>query len=329
MKNYTNSVVFALMLVAVIIAIPNMVKAQANGGDDVAVASQSSTTNGGDDTSASNTTNGGDDVVASNTTNGGDDVAPSNTSNGGDDVTNGSSTTNGGDDVTNGSSTTNGGDDTAPSSSNTTNGGDDTKAETPSTPEPEKNPDSSSGSRGGRSRNRTTPVVATTLPILTAINTSDCPYLNSYMRFGVENDKTDVTKLQIFLKNSEGLNVDINGIFDQKTLDAVNAFQAKYVEETMAPWGATIPSGQVFYTTKNKINELVCKTPIKLTAEQLAFIEAYKTGQTDGVIGTTNPDGTVGTSTEIGSADAPLKAAVGTSSIFGKVWGFIKWLFGY
>ncbi len=200
---------------------------------------------------------------------------------------------------------------------------------TPSTPEPEKNPDSSSGSRGGGSRNRTTPVVATTLPILTAINTSDCPYLNSYMRFGVENDKTDVTKLQIFLKNSEGLNVDINGIFDQKTLDAVNAFQSKYVEETMAPWGATIPSGQVFYTTKNKINELVCKTPIKLTAEQLAFIEAYKTGQTDGVIGTTNPDGTVGTSTEIGSADAPLKAAVGTSSIFGKVWGFIKWLFGY
>lgn len=199
---------------------------------------------------------------------------------------------------------------------------------TPSTPEPEKNPGSSSGSRNRGSRS--TPVVTTTLPILAAINTSDCPYLNSYMRFGVDNDKTDVTKLQIFLKNSEGLNVDINGIFDQKTLDAVIAFQAKYVEETMAPWGVTTPSGQVFYTTKNKINELVCKTPIKLTAEQLAYIEAYKTGQTDAATtGTTNIDGSVGTSTEVGSADAPLKAAVGTSSIFGKIWGFIKWLFGY
>jgi hypothetical protein len=207
-------------------------------------------------------------------------------------------------------------------------------SETPSTPSSSNNGGgSSSGSRGGGSRGGSgkNSVITTTTPVLTMINTSGCPYINSYMRFGAANDKTDVTKLQAFLKNSEGLNVDLNGTFDQKTLDAVKAFQAKYVEETMAPWGVTTPTGQVFYTTKNKINELVCKTPVKLTAEQLQAINAFKTSLTDS---TTNTDASqigtnISTSTQLGSADAPLKAAVGTSSVFGKVWGFVKWLFGY
>ncbi|MDO8430512.1 MAG: peptidoglycan-binding domain-containing protein [Candidatus Taylorbacteria bacterium] len=335
MKNYTNSVVFTLILGAIIVIAPVMVKAQANGGDDVvanvAVAGNSSTSNGGDDIVNSNTSNGDDDVAKnSSTTNGSDDTVDSETTNGDDDVPNNSSTTNGSDDISG-------------SNSNTSNGGDDTTGggTTPTTPVADNNNNGGGGgSSGGGSRNRgSTLVTNTVLPILT--NIGDCLYLNSYLKIGRQNDSAEVTKLQTFLKNTEKLDVDINGIFDLKTFNAVKAFQAKYVDDVMAPWGVRTPTGQVFYTTKNKVNEIVCKANFSLTAAQLAQIEAYRKGVASGTItvdedgnvtNASSTDGITGTSTEVGTnggTDGSQEASLAGTSFLAKIWAFIKWIFGY
>ncbi len=179
-------------------------------------------------------------------------------------------------------------------------------------------------------------VSTSTLPVL--INISGCSYLTTYMKIGGDNVASEVTKLQTFLKNTEGLNVDVNGSFDQKTFDAVEAFQAKYVTDVMLPWGVTTPTGQVYYTTQKKINEIYCKTTFSLTAEQLAQIEAYRTSLQNGSI-TIDADGNVmnasstdsmGTSTDVGTngTNGSQEASVG-ASFFGKIWSFIKWIFGY
>ena len=101
---------------------------------------------------------------------------------------------------------------------------------------------------------------------------------NSYLKFGSNNPVSEVTKLQSFLKNVEGLNVDINGIFDTKTVEAVKAFQTKYANEVMTPWGMTVPTGNVYITTKQKIDEISCNMKLSLTSDKLAEINNYKNG---------------------------------------------------
>lgn len=189
----------------------------------------------------------------------------------------------------------------------------------PSTPSESSRGGSSSGSK--RSKNVYPVATATVINSVVSTNTS-CPLIKSYIKFGNKNDVAEVTKLQNFLK-TEGINVDVNGTFDQKTFDGVKAFQAKYVVDTMGPWGSKTPTGNVFVTTKNKINEIACNTKIALTAEQLASINAYKAN-----LNTTN---TVSTTTiEIGATeDTSNTATVVNTSIWGKTKGFVKWLFGY
>jgi hypothetical protein len=114
----------------------------------------------------------------------------------------------------------------------------------------------------------------------TATTTIDsCPLLTSYLQFGPNNDASQVSKLQAFLQESQGLNVDINGIFDQQTLNAVKAFQQKYLSDIMGPWGATHPSGYVYITTEKKINELACNASLTFSPAELAIINAYKNQQ--------------------------------------------------
>ena len=161
---------------------------------------------------------------------------------------------------------------------------------------------------------------------------ANCSYLTTFLKFGGNNNSSEVTKLQSFLKNTEKLDVDINGQFDQKTLDAVKAFQAKYVNDTMAPWGVTTPTGEVFYTTQKKVNEIYCSTSLKLTAEQIATIEAYKNAVNNGIISSeidSNATGTIQLSPEVGSNDNGQTASLANTSFFGKIWSFVKWIFGY
>jgi len=136
---------------------------------------------------------------------------------------------------------------------NTTSSGD-SSGDTP-TPAP------SGGGGGGGGANGPifipTPTIPVTPPVQVRLTCST--YLNEYMGVNVKNNPAEVLKLQYFLKKYEKLDVDVNGIFDQKTLGAVNAFQNRYAEDVLKKsWGINFSTGVVFITTKTKINDIVC-----------------------------------------------------------------------
>jgi len=106
-----------------------------------------------------------------------------------------------------------------------------------------------------------------------------CPLLNSYLRYGYQNDPTEVVKLQAFLQRLEGYDVDVNGTFDQKTLIAVNSFQTKYLSAVMGPWGADHSSGYVYITTRKEINMISCNVAFVITPAEQTIIDAYKASQ--------------------------------------------------
>jgi hypothetical protein len=174
------------------------------------------------------------------------------------------------------------------------------------------------------------------------VNNSGCPYITSYMKMDNANDPTQVIRLQTFLKINERLNLDINGKFDQKTHDAVKAFQTKYANDVLLPWGGAKATGHVFYTTQKKINELVCKTPVTLTSAQLKAIEAFKSGQNEEAVKIQTANGDIIIDNDSNSSTSPVVAPeVGKNttdtqsasavkvSVGSKVWSFVKWLFGY
>jgi len=107
--------------------------------------------------------------------------------------------------------------------------------------------------------------------------TSPCTYLKSYLKMGEDNDVEEVKKLQTFLRDFEGFgDLAVTGIFDQATFDAVSAFQVKYKEDILTPWGIDVPTGYVYYTTQNKINELYCNEEFPLKQEQLTEINRFQ-----------------------------------------------------
>ena len=163
-----------------------------------------------------------------------------------------------------------------------------------------------------------------------SINISSCPLLTNSLRLGGNNNPAEVVKLQFFLKQTEGLNVAITGNFDQSTESAVKAFQTKYSETVLKPWGVTIPSGVVYFTTMKKINEIACGHPITLSADQQSEIDAYlKNSNVNGVIGvtTSTDNGTTTVGPVIGVKDTSNTAAVGNTSFARKIWNFIVRLF--
>ena len=99
------------------------------------------------------------------------------------------------------------------------------------------------------------------------------PLLTEYLRLGQDNDPTQVRLLQAFLKGVEGYDVDVTGIFDERTDAAVRAFQLKYADDVLAPWGLEESTGYVYYTTQKKINEIYCGREFPLTNVQTEEIE--------------------------------------------------------
>ena len=159
-----------------------------------------------------------------------------------------------------------------------------------------------------------------------------CPLLTTYMKRGWNNDSVQVLKLQAFLRNSQELDVDMTGVFDQKTENAVRAFQTKNLSQIMGPWGANEASGMVYITTTKAINKITCNQPLTLTAEELAVINAYKARVEAGEASVQGTEiGSAGTSTV---AVTPSKtgsgltaAASDAKSVFAKFWAFVRGLF--
>lgn len=119
--------------------------------------------------------------------------------------------------------------------------------------------------------------VATSTTVLESSSSfGQCSYLNDYLKIGRDNDRMEVLKLQAFLSAIEHLNVPLTGVFDQATFDAVSDFQEKYKEDVLAPWGYYVPTGYVYITTKNKINEIFCGKEIALSEEQRVEIEKVR-----------------------------------------------------
>ncbi|MEI6305112.1 MAG: peptidoglycan-binding domain-containing protein [Candidatus Taylorbacteria bacterium] len=109
--------------------------------------------------------------------------------------------------------------------------------------------------------------------------TSSCPLITSYLKFGANNNASEVAKLQSFLKNTQGINVIVNGIFDLQTENAVKIFQSRYFSDIMGPWSSQSVTGNMYITTKNKINQIACSKPFALSAAELAVINAYRNRQ--------------------------------------------------
>jgi hypothetical protein len=105
------------------------------------------------------------------------------------------------------------------------------------------------------------------------------PIITSYIRAGAEtNNPTDVRNLQKFLNDVENEYVDENGIYDIITIAAVKRLQMKYSAEILTPWGITEPTGHVYYTTQNKINNLACtgNETFYMTGEQRREIDGFR-----------------------------------------------------
>jgi hypothetical protein len=97
------------------------------------------------------------------------------------------------------------------------------------------------------------------------------------MRRDFNNSSLEVLKLQAFLINFEGhSSVLLTGVFDQATFDAVSAFQVKYSNDVLEPWGYTGPTGYAYILTLKKINEIYCQRIFPLTQAQLDEIVAFR-----------------------------------------------------
>ncbi len=115
---------------------------------------------------------------------------------------------------------------------------------------------------GGQSSssNTSTPVV----PSETYDSPSDfaprgCPlYLGVYIKRGGANDIASVQRLQMFLNEELGINLAMNGVYDDATYAATIRFQEKYASDVLAPWNLTQGTGYVYLTTARKLNYLHC-----------------------------------------------------------------------
>ncbi len=105
---------------------------------------------------------------------------------------------------------------------------------------------------------------------------ASCEYLKEYLRLGANNNPTEVTKLQLFLKNYESASVEVTGFFDLATDKAVRAFQDKYKKDVLDSWNLPSNTGYVYYTTKKKINEIYCQREFPLDETQKSEIASFR-----------------------------------------------------
>jgi hypothetical protein len=109
------------------------------------------------------------------------------------------------------------------------------------------------------------------------IEPTTCFYLRDHLKQGWQNDVTEVLKLQLFLKTFEGFsNLEATGTFDDATFSAVSAFQIRYFNDILAPWGHDTSTGFVYILTKKKVNEIFCQMAFPVTALEQDEIDNFK-----------------------------------------------------
>jgi len=73
-----------------------------------------------------------------------------------------------------------------------------------------------------------------------------------------ENSKSQVLQLEQFLNVTQWENLVEDGIYQESDLEAVKRFQLKYKKDILDPWDIEIPTGYVYKTTIQKINDIHC-----------------------------------------------------------------------
>lgn len=103
-------------------------------------------------------------------------------------------------------------------------------------------------------------------------------YISTFMRRGQVNDPEQVKRVQGILKMFEDADLEETGEYDEKSEAAIKAFQLKYADEVLTPWGIQQPTGYVFLTTRKKLNEVYCKNAVAfpLTEAEQGHIELVK-----------------------------------------------------
>jgi peptidoglycan hydrolase-like protein with peptidoglycan-binding domain len=155
------------------------------------------------------------------------------------------------------------------------------------------------------------------------------------MRLGANNDQGQVKLLQAFLSGQAGATVPVTGLFDAQTDTAVRAFQAKYADEILAPWGLSQPTGWVYKLTQWKINALACSTldapkpDVQPLGQGGAGDATVASAATASVAGSVTLSNTADDSAVGGAGDATqTAAAANASSTQGWFGSFVGWLFG-
>ncbi|MFQ5662026.1 MAG: DUF5011 domain-containing protein [Candidatus Paceibacteria bacterium] len=98
-------------------------------------------------------------------------------------------------------------------------------------------------------------------------------YLFEPIKFGENNSVIEVLKLQVFLNDFEGFNLDATGVYDLSTFEAVEIFQERYSDDILKPWGIDGSTGYVYITTMKKINEIYCNKFISFDINDLEVDE--------------------------------------------------------
>ena len=103
-------------------------------------------------------------------------------------------------------------------------------------------------------RTPTPPQDEVTTTVRTSLNPNECPHFTKYHKVG--DTGGEVPKIQIFLKDQGLYYGALDGTYNKAVDEAVRAFQAKYANEILRPWGLTAPTGRWYKTTRKKANEL-------------------------------------------------------------------------
>lgn len=104
-------------------------------------------------------------------------------------------------------------------------------------------------------------------------------YLENPLRKGAANDRVDVLKLQSFLDVFADLDAPMSGIFGNRTERAVEVFQTRHADDVLVPWGysADGPTGYVYITTLNMVNEIWCGQEFPISEEDTEEINEFRT----------------------------------------------------
>jgi hypothetical protein len=103
---------------------------------------------------------------------------------------------------------------------------------------------------------------------------TSCPYFTQYLKLGKKTDSTEVIKWQNFLNTHMKEKLEVTGVYDVLTYNAVKRFQANYKADVLTPWGLKNPTGWTYKTTRMKANQIVgcLEKPVYLEIPGISWV---------------------------------------------------------